>query len=118
MRHNIQQVAQKDETYKRKPGNQKSIRFMREKGELTEYNHAHVRPSWSAHVTPLASNCRAVRALFYQMTGLTEICTIFIYFLTSFASQSIVSKEEGENIDAGVEENKGKIIFTLKTSFM
>ena len=81
---------------------------MRKKGELTEHIHVHVRPSWSAHVTPLASNCIAVRVSFYQMTGLTEFYTIFIYFLTPFVSQSVVSKEEGENIDAGVDEKKGK----------
>ena len=37
-----------------------------------------------------------------------KIYPIFIYFLTPFVSQSIVSKEEGENIDAGVDEKKGK----------
>ena len=42
------------------------------------------------------------------MTELNEIYTIFINFLTPFVSQSIVSKEEGENIDAGVDEKKGK----------
>ena len=64
--------------------------------------------SWSAHVTPLACNCIAVRVFFYQMTELNEIYTIFIYFLTPFVSQSAVSKEEGENKDAGVDEKKGK----------
>ena len=38
------------------------------------------------------------------MTELNEIYTIFINFLTPFVSQSVVSKEEGEHIDAGVDE--------------
>ena len=42
------------------------------------------------------------------MTELNEIYTIFINFLTPFVSQSVFSKEEEENIDAGVDENKGK----------
>ena len=71
LRHNIQQVTQKDETYKRKPGKPIKHSIYEKKTENLRSTFTHT--SWSAHVTPLACNCIAVRVFFYQMTGLNEL---------------------------------------------